>query len=70
MRKRMDQLGQENHELLEEVTYLRAEMEKLSNLVSLMAVTPPLPISTQAQTTMPSILVSTVSVSTPQHVIP
>jgi len=37
--QKMDQLEQEVHELHEEVTTLQAEVEKLTNLVSLMSVT-------------------------------
>jgi len=36
--QKMDQFNQEVHELHEEVTTLRAEVEKLTNLVSLLAV--------------------------------
>ena len=74
-KRRMNVLEQENHDLREEVTSLQVEMEKLTNLVSLLAVThsyppPPPPLSLLAQTTMPSIPVSTVSISTPQHTMP
>jgi uncharacterized protein YlxW (UPF0749 family) len=37
--QRMDQLEQEVHELREKVTTLRAEVERLTNLVSFMTVT-------------------------------
>jgi len=71
-KKRMDQFEPENIELHEEVTTLRAELEKLSNLISLLAVTQSQPLlsSVQAQTVVSATLISTVLVSTPQHTMP
>jgi len=45
--REMDQLGQEVHELREEVTTIRAEVEKLTNLVSLLMATQDHPLCPQ-----------------------
>ena len=45
--REMDQLGQEVHELREEVTTIRAEVEKLTNLVSSLMATQDQPLCLQ-----------------------
>jgi len=72
----MEHLEQENQALREEVTSMRADMEKLTDMVKLLVTTPnqpppPPPLSTQAEAIVSAIpdwmiCVSTPSYSTPQ----
>ena len=71
----MDLLEHENQVLREEMTAMRAETEKLTNMVNLLATTqiptpPPPPFNSQAQTFVIVIPISSESVNTPRYTMP